>query len=384
MVTMKIAIIHSFYRAGPSGENSAVLMQSKALAEAGHDVKVVSRSTDSLVGRTGYAFSSGVSVATGLGPSPLKEINKFNPDIVHVHNLFPNWGDRWVEKLEHPLILTLHNFRPMCAAGTFTLENSPCELCPTKGAHHGIKNKGYQGSAIRSIPLAAATRSPEKNRLLARADRLIFLHELSRGLYQKHIPALTRRHSEVITNFVEDVSAEFLESEHNRSDETPWVFIGRLSPEKGILPLIENWPLGKKLLVVGDGPQFQEAQFAARGKQIELAGYIAPESIPQLLRGASGVVFPSVAFEQSPLSFIEALRAGIPVLAKSGSIVAKEVAQHGCGAVFTSFGQLPDVIRQISEELEETGRRARHFFESSFTKEIWLREINRVYDSASD
>ena len=42
---MRIAIVHSFYAEGPSGENRAVKLQAESLRKAGHDVRVVAKST---------------------------------------------------------------------------------------------------------------------------------------------------------------------------------------------------------------------------------------------------------------------------------------------------------------------------------------------------
>lgn len=375
---MRVAIVHSFYRSGPSGENTAVLMQANALSEAGHKVKVISRSTDNFMNKPGYALASGITVATGFGPSPLKEITEFDPDIVHVHNLFPNWGDRWVDQLGQPLVVTVHNFRPLCAAGTLSLEGAPCDLCPSKGSHHALKNKCYQGSAVRTIPLSLATARPETNRLINRADQLVFLHPEVQGSFVKHLPHLADKKAAVIPNFSGDV-LDFDIPVPPKSLDRAWIFVGRLSPEKGILPLVKSWPSSERLQIVGGGPLDNDLRLAATGKQIEILGEVSPDVIPRLLDSAKGLVFPSVWLEQSPLSFIEALRAGLPILAKSGSVPAGFVIEHGCGAVFESFNDVPEEVLSLSQRLPEASTRARNLFDSTFTKKIWLSRMNTLF-----
>ncbi len=83
-------MVHSFYSsAQPSGENTVVLNEVEALRRAGHEVALFAAHTDELEGEVFYKLRSGMRVATGYGRNPLKAINEFSPDVVHVHNLFP-------------------------------------------------------------------------------------------------------------------------------------------------------------------------------------------------------------------------------------------------------------------------------------------------------
>ena len=132
---MRIAVVHSFYSSRqPSGENIVVDLQVDALRRAGHDVRLVSRSTDELEQSVTYPVRAGLRAATGRGDSPLDELHEFAPDIVHVHNLFPNLGRRWVERLDLPLVTTLHNYRPICPEATLFRDGHSCTLCPDSGS----------------------------------------------------------------------------------------------------------------------------------------------------------------------------------------------------------------------------------------------------------
>lgn len=79
---------HSFYSsAQPSGENTVVPNEVDALRRAGHTVELFAAHTDELEGEVLYKLRAGLRVAAGYGRNPLKAINDFGPDIVHVHNL---------------------------------------------------------------------------------------------------------------------------------------------------------------------------------------------------------------------------------------------------------------------------------------------------------
>ena len=92
---MKVAIVHSFYstRAAGGGENNAVVDEVEALRRRGHRVLLIDQSTDVRERARLYPFEAAITVATGVGRSPLKALKHFEPDVVHVHNLFPNYGD---------------------------------------------------------------------------------------------------------------------------------------------------------------------------------------------------------------------------------------------------------------------------------------------------
>ena len=60
---------------------------------------------------------AGWSVALGRGFHPTEELRWFRPDVVHVHNLFPNFSTGWLARCPTPVVATLHNFRSVRANG---------------------------------------------------------------------------------------------------------------------------------------------------------------------------------------------------------------------------------------------------------------------------
>lgn len=378
---MKIAIVHSFYRSGPSGENAAVRMQASALANAGHEVKLISRSTDELITHPAYPINSGLTVATGFGPSPLNEINEFNPDIVHVHNLFPNWGNRWLESLEHPIAATFHNFRPFCAAGTLNRNGSFCDLCPTQGAVNAIKYGCYGGSQVRSIPLALATRKQTGSLLIERADRLIFLSPLARDTYAKYAGEQILSRSDIVPNFV---AAPDREKVTPAQPANSWIFVGRLSEEKGILPLLEHWPNNETLEIVGDGPQKLEVERAIRNRaNLWFSGRRDNSEVFEALLRSKGLIFPSVWLESAPsLVYLEALSIGIPVVALDGNAVAHDIGESGGGVVLNSLKQLPSALAKAQRLRETIALNGRKQFLARFSEEAWVNSITETFGTA--
>ncbi len=374
-------MVHSFYREGPSGENALVEMAVEALTKAGHEVRLFSKRTDNEHSSFAYSLRSGLRVATGHGDSPLMAIRQFEPDVVHIHNLFPNWSERWVDSLGAPYVVTIHNFRRLCAAGTLHLRGKYCTLCPTKGSHHAILNSCYQGSPIKSIPLAIKTRTPQHDRLLRGASRVIFISKGVEEVYRKFGAMSPSDESILIPNFVSDVSHR--DKPPGDSTSIPWAFVGRLAPEKGIIELLEAWPQEEKLIVLGDGPLRQVAAELSRGSNISILGNLSRSQVASHLKNVKGLVFPSLWFEGGvPLAYLEALSLGVPIVAKSGNFVAEDILKSQCGAVFNTFSELSLALKQIQEDRDFFSAQARAHFQLNYSTDAWVKKTVSVYQQA--
>ena len=353
-------------------------MQARALKDRGHDVKIFGRFTDYFSRDKFYKLKSSVTVATGLGPSPLEAIRDFKPDIVHVHNLFPNWGTTWVEDLEVPLVVTVHNFRPVCSAGTMLRKGSFCDLCPTKGSHNAVLHACYRSSRLATVPLAIASKKKSRPLLFQKAAALIFLSSRSKAIYES-IGKASSTQSYFIPNFVKPYAVPETEKENDQC--APWVYVGRLSEEKGILELIRGWPHDASLEVLGDGPLMEQCVSAASGKKVAFYGLATSEQVAESLKGARGFIFPSLCTEMSALSYLEALASGTPTLAFSGNSVADDVAQAGTGIVFDDFQDLDNGLAQIESQYSSLARASRERFASQYSEKVWTKKIEELYQS---
>ena len=374
---MKVALVHSFYRSGPSGEDTVVRAQAEALSKAGHDVKLIARETNQLISTLGYALRAGLQVASGYGPSPLAALEDFSPDVVHVHNLFPNWSRRWIRKVRVPLVVQLHNFRSLCAAGTMQREGSFCDLCPRVGSLNAVRHRCYRNSMIQTIPLAVATRNPKHNPEMLTADRIIVLDGLRPDL-ERYLPASITAKFESIPNFIQD--EPFEKDEPGRSVRSRWLYVGRLAPEKGVLELVRHWPHGEKLDIIGDGPLLSEIEASITEKEISVLGNLPREQVMSQMAQAEGLVFPSLWREGEPLVYIEALSRGLPVLAMKGSMVAEDVLESESGVVLQDLSGLVSGMEEIRNRKKILQKRARERFVARYSESAWVSAITEVYN----
>jgi glycosyltransferase involved in cell wall biosynthesis len=366
---LRVAVVHGYYsNRMPSGENVVVDLQVAALRAAGHTVEVFARHQEEVERARTYPVQATLRAATGHGYDPADAIDAFGPDVVHVHNLFPNFGRTWVRRYAGRLVATLHNYRPICPAATLYRDGAGCTLCPDgRSARPAVRYACYKDSRIATVPVALGTRFAA-DPLLAAADRVVTLNDDMRGHYEAvGVPA---ERLVTVPNFVSDAGVP------GRHGGGFWLFVGRFSEEKGILPLVRRWPEGHRLLLVGSGP-LEDAIRSAGVAGVELLGQVPNAEVRRLLGEATGLVFPSLWPEGLPTIYLEALAAGTPVLASPESIVGSLVADEGTGLVST--GAVADDLARAAAAFPSLQERCRASYEARYTESAWVAAIERVY-----
>jgi glycosyltransferase involved in cell wall biosynthesis len=150
-----------------------------------------------------------------------------------------------------------------------------------------------------------------------------------------------------------------------------WVVASRLSREKGIRALVENWPRGLRLDIYGEGEDSVPIR-TMRKPGVRLRGQITRDRLVGELSGYAGLVFPSLWFEGNPSIVLEAFQAGIPVVAKQGSSGADIVVEHGAGKVYSDERiDLHWALIQAAQQAEDLGTRGRDAYSTFFSSEVW-------------
>jgi len=372
---LRIALVHSFYtRLLPSGENQVVEAQAQALRHAGHEVLVLGRHTDDLAQVSGYGPRAAARVATGMGGDPERHLTAFGPDVVHVHNLFPNIGTAWLARWQGPVVATLHNFRPLCANATLFRDGATCTLCPDGDRWAGVRNACYRDSRVKTLPLAVRNRGgAAKDAVIARADRLVLLADRQAAIYASY--GVPSEAIDVIPNFVTDVTSAVLPAPLSPR----WIVAGRLTPEKGVRQLVEWWPANVPLDIVGEG---SEASLIS-GPSVTLLGSLPRAELRALLPSYSGLVVPSLCVEAAPTQVVvEALEAGLPVVARAGGTPADLVETLGVGAVWDGASPIGAVLHSVVAGGDALRRSVRSLYLRRFQPERWVESIEECYRSA--
>jgi glycosyltransferase involved in cell wall biosynthesis len=353
-----------------------VVAQLEALQRAGHDARLFAARTDEREAALTHRPRAVMRVATGFGHSPIEGIRSFAPDVVHLHNLFPNFGNRWVSDLAFPVVMTLHNFRVVCAKATLFRDGGICTLCPDGARFAGVRHACYRGSRLATIPIAWSNRQgPRSDPAVQRADRIVVLSERSRDLFVRF--GLDPSKLVVSSNFLTDGLVP--PAPGSDASRESWLFVGRLSPEKGIVRLLSAWPDAERLRVIGTGPSEAEARHAARGKSVEFLGSRTRGEVLAEMGRSVGLVFCSQAVEGFPLVYAEALAADLPVLAFPPSVVSDFVEQDATGSAVTWEDPLEHVLPRTARHFGELRGRCRSKFIERYSESAYVERTEALY-----
>lgn len=120
---------------------------------------------------------------------------------------------------------------------------------------------------------------------------------------------------------------------NNLSKNDEYVFMGRLSPEKGIelfCEAINN--LNLKGTVLGDGPLRDRLQ--TKYPSINFVGWVSGEEKEQYLSKAKVFVFPSLWYETFGLTVAEAKSYGIPCIVPDKCAASEQIIDNETGFIF--------------------------------------------------
>lgn len=171
-------------------------------------------------------------------------------------------------------------------------------------------------------------------------------------------------------------------------------YVGRLSDEKGLQYLIEAGIILKqknevfRILIIGDGPKRKELENLARGKGLEKEiMFIGFQNDVEKWLPVLDIFVLSSLTEGTPMALLEAMAAGIPVIATSVGGVPK-VIEDGCNGfligpadslaladkLLTLFRN-PLLCRQVAGE-------GMNVIKKRFNVHDWCRQIETQYDLA--
>lgn len=263
-------------------------------------------------------------------------LDDFQPDVVHLNNIHTQLSPILAEMAHERgirVVWTIHDSKLVCPCYTCMRDGKWCEECFTdKRAvmRHKCMTGGTLGSYIGYLEAKKWT----AERLQKCVDTFIcpskFLAEtMIKGGFDKD-------KIQVLNNFIQEERIN--NPIFNKSDY--YLYVGRVNQVKGLRTLCAAASqLPYKLIIVGDGDLKQELQEEYKTKdQIEWKGQLQWNEIRPLLEGARFLVLPSEWLENNPLSVIESLTLGTPVLgADIGGI--PELINDNNGCIFSSGNQ---------------------------------------------
>ncbi len=265
--------------------------------------------------------------------------------VVHVHG----WAKALSPSIARPIaasglpaIYTIHEYFLFCPNGGFYNYQSGevCSLKPLSSACWATNcdSQNYGRKIWRNLRLSFAR---EVVGLQSVFSDYICISALQAKIVAPHLPQGIRLHA--VSN---PIAVEAVGPKANPASGE-FVFVGRLSPEKGPLLFAEAArSAGVTPVFVGDGPLAEKLRQTY--PEAKMLGWQKPEQARAALRNARALVFPSLWYEGQPLTVLEAKALGTPVIVSDVCAGREEIADGDMGLWFKS-GDAEDLARALRE-----------------------------------
>ena len=380
---MKLLVCHEFYRQF-GGEDQSFLDEVALLRLNGHEVVEYTRHNDEIT----HGNRLGTAVRSIWNRGVYRElralIRRERPEIMHCTNIFPLISPAAYQAAHDesvPIVQALRNYRLICPSATLMRDGGVCESCVDKlFAWPAVRHACYQNSRMGSAVIASMLAIHNLKGTWRRIDRFYTPSQFARNVFiRMGMPA---DRIDVKPNSV------IPDPGPGPGDGGYALFVGRLSPEKGISILLNAWAQLAEdvaLRIVGDGPcrgLVEEA--AARDARVTFLGEQPRERVMEQLRGAACLVMPSVWYETFGRTIVEAYAAGTPVVASRLGTMEELVVHQKTGLLFEagSASALAQAVCELCRrsDLRDMRQQARREFEDKYTAEKSYRRLISIYE----
>jgi glycosyltransferase involved in cell wall biosynthesis len=380
---MKILVAHNRYQK-PGGEDAVFQNETALLESYGHEVTRYTASNDD-VGQYSLPVLAAKTIWNTASMRDVRAVlQRTRPDVIHVHNTFQLISPSIYSAAKAegiPVVQTLHNFRLLCPAAILRRAGHVCEECVgTATRWPSVVHGCYRDS--RATTAVVAT--------------MLTTHRML-GTWQQKIARYIAQSQFAKQKFVQDgwpadkivVKPNFLPSDPGGSEARQGfaLFVGRLSEEKGVgtlLKAVRGMPGHFSLKIAGQGP-LQPADTTADSGVVWL-GHQSRLQILHLMKTARVLVMPSEWYESCPMTIIEALASGLPVITtRIGTM--PEMVTDGVTGLLVPPADADALGRAITwalghpAEMEAMGKRARDEFELKYTPDQNYRALMAIYRS---
>lgn len=328
---MRILLIHNFYQ-DPGGED-VVFEQEYSYLSEDHEVdRVTFQNKKGWKGALQFLLTPYNVYA---GASIKKAIRKFKPDLIHIHNLHYAIGPiciRIAHRLGIPIVFTLHNYRLICPSailyhGGKLLLDSIHEPFPWTAVRKGTLSH----SVAKTFWVAASNWAHRKIGTFNMVGRYIVLTPFAESVFQKSQLHIPQQKFTVKPNFISPPKTARKIPRKNH-----FLFVGRLTEEKGIQILLNVFKQHDWILrIAGDGPMKDPVlKVSLNNPNIEYLGVLNQEEVLSEMAECTALLFPSVWYEGMPMTIIQALSRGTPIIASKLGAMETMIQHEHNGLLF--------------------------------------------------
>jgi glycosyltransferase involved in cell wall biosynthesis len=388
------------------GAEKAALGEAELLMQAGHEVRFLAflhpdgRRPDYPVPANGLmdkAFVNSQGLATKIhlfgellynraaAHQLRRALRLESPDIVHLHRVKPFSAALYFElaRWAGPVVMTVHDHYLTCPSSSRVLgDGTPCPKAACE-AGFAIQHRCVGNSRIQTA--VAVTEFGYRRRWvgdLTAVDRFLmpsrFLLEWTRRA------GVAAHQLSYLPNFTALRPPVLSPGEHV-------TYVGRLSPEKGLVTLLHSARRLPQLSfqVVGDGPQRSYLEKLAEElglTNVMFTGSLSGHALDEAYRRSSLLVLPSECLENAPMTILESFSYGLPVVGSDRGGIPELIEDGQTGVLFVpgdaehlasrilGLAQDPSAARRMGEIASQRVR-------EMFSPQAHYRGLMDVYQS---
>ncbi|TWC05823.1 glycosyltransferase involved in cell wall biosynthesis [Bradyrhizobium macuxiense] len=382
---MKILVAHNRYQ-GRGGEDVVFEAEVDLLRGAGHSVETLTVSNEA-INSLAARIATTLSIADNMrGKQAMAEaIERFRPDIVHVHNFFPLLSPAVFDVCRQrrvPAVVTLHNYRTICTGGMLLRDGRICHKCLDRGHLWGVAHRCYRGSLPGSLASAYMIAQHQRRGTWTHPGlRLIALTQFARTLFAQ--AGFDAGRIDVKPNFMADPGAP-----DPATPRAGLLYVGRLSREKGVGVLLDAVAgTDVPLRIVGEGPERAALEARAPG-HVSFLGARSRAEVLREMANAQALVVPSLWYEGFPMVVVEAFARGTPVIASEIGGLAEVVSAGKTGALAPAGdaaalrNRITDLLA-VPDRAAAWGQAARAVYLARYAPDENLRLLEAIYARAA-
>ncbi len=310
------------------------------------------------------------------------------PDIVHLNNIVHQISPSILQvfrKYRIPVVMTLHDYKMVCASYLMINHGNICEACKNGKYHKCFLKKCVKNSRVKSF--VNMVEMYLHHRILHIYDSIDVFISPSLFLKKKLEDMGFNRKIIHLPNFVEDNGATL----PHKTRANTVLYFGRLSSEKGIKTLIKAVRgMDIELRILGVGPFENTLKRYVKTERIcnvFFIGYKTGNELTTEIRNALVVVVPSEWYENNPRTVLEAFSLGTPVIgARIGGI--PELIKNGQNGLTFEVANSVDLREKLQyvlgnpDRIVDMGKNARRFVEEKFNPEKHYNDLIKIYEMA--
>ena len=271
-----------------------------------------------------------------------------------------------------PVVMRISDYYLLCPEYRFLRDGKICQDC-FDGYYHALKYKCVQGRF-----------APTLTRVLS-----MYVHKWIR-IYDKVsyfiTPSECMRQNMIQGGFPEE-RIKFIPSFIDITDKDPCyenkgyiLYIGRISTDKGVMILLEAISKGKintPVLIIGESTddtlgKLKDYALKHELKNVDFVGFKKGKELEALIKGAIFTVVPSIWLDNSPMSVLESMAFGKPVIGSDVGGISEQITDE-CGMKF-SVGDASALAYKMKELLSlperiiiEMGKKGRKRVETYYS-----------------